>query len=458
MTEVWFRNPDGYIREMVEVGVSRVAWDRGLLVKKGIDPDKHALLYFGTAFQYRVLMVGEQGSAELAPGFTVDKPKAVYPTWEYGDEASILEELVQRPVGEDRSVCNDLSLPPDERPVYGQEHRVVITSIPPATSGPGRKFLRFVKELQEDHPECILHVHGLWGWRVAFGMGFAAADVQPRDAAAKGKVHLPSGKEERFERVQAHPQWVTQLGFKPADLEIPRNRCMYNIKSAMWAGENFDKVFKFRTNGTGRDVDHTSSDVDFKPDTKSSHLTTSKKKQEGDQVVCDMCSLQNKCNYYREGSVCTVPGAEPTRLSQMFGSRDVDTIIDGLGVLASRNAKRLENAVELEDIDGEADPEVTKMFGQVFDMGVKLAKLVDPARFKTTGVQVNVGQGGSAQVVMNPRQMAASAVRALEQQGIPRDQITPQMIKGMFEGMQNPENQQRSIEGTVLHSRQENPK
>lgn len=454
-TEAWFRNPDNYIRELVEVGQCWVAWDRGLLVKKSINPDEHAKLYFGTSFDYRILLVGEQGTAELTPEHTLDNPKAVYPTWQYGDDASILEEIVEQPVGQDRKICNDLTLPPDERPVFGQEHRVVVTDLPSSSTGPGKRMIKFLRELQQDHPECIIHVHGLYSWRMAFGQGFGAADIQPRDAAAKGKVHLPSGKEERFEVVQKNPQWITPLGFKPVDLEIPRNRCMYNIKSAVWAGENYEKVFKMKTAGTAV-IDTESSDADFKPPETNSHLSRHVKASEGDHFVCNTCTLQNKCKYFREGAVCSVPGAEPIPLSKMFGSRDVDSIIDGLGVLMSANTRRLQRAQEYEEMDGEVDPEVTKMFGQVFDQATKLAKLVDPGRFKTTGVNINVGQGGQAAVaITNPRQMAAAAIRALEQQGIPRDKQTPEMIQGMFEGMQNPNNQQRAIEGTVLHSREE---
>lgn len=63
-TEVWFRNPHDYIRELVEVGECRIAWDRGLLVKRGIDPIKHADLYYGKGTDWRILTVGNQGSAE----------------------------------------------------------------------------------------------------------------------------------------------------------------------------------------------------------------------------------------------------------------------------------------------------------------------------------------------------------------------------------------------------------
>jgi hypothetical protein len=63
-TEVWFRNPDTYIRELVECGVFQIAWDRGYLVKRKVDPIKHAELYYGQAYPWRVLAIGPQGSAE----------------------------------------------------------------------------------------------------------------------------------------------------------------------------------------------------------------------------------------------------------------------------------------------------------------------------------------------------------------------------------------------------------
>lgn len=450
-TEVWFRNPDNYIRELVECGEYKITWDRGILVKKRIDPVKHAALYYGKTFPYRVLLVGEQGTAELRPDDTLEKPSAVYPTWVYGEDAALLEELMAHPVGEDPVVCSDMTVRPDERPVLGQEHRVIITEIPNAKSGPGRKFLRHLKELQEDYPDAILHVHGLYGWRVAFGMGYGAADVEPRTAAQKGKVYLPSGKEELFEHVQANVKWVTTLGFKPNDLTIPRMRCMYNIKSAVWAGLHYDELFNFRVRG-GLVPDYTASDKEHK--SEEGGVVVSGKPGKGDRYLCDTCSLQNNCKYFRAGAVCSVPGAEPTQLARFFNSRNADLIIDGLGTLMAANTHRLERGLKYEEIDGELSPEVSKMMGQVFDQGVKLAKLIDPNLAGGTKVQVNVGAGGAAQVATSsPRQLIAGIVRELESRGIPREDITQEMIQGLLAGMNSEEVTAKAIQGTVVQAR-----
>lgn len=452
-TEVWFRNPDLYIRELVECGEYKIAWDRGLLVKKRIDPKKHADLYFGKTYPYRLLLVGEQGTAEIRSDSTVESPTAVYPTWVYGEDAALLEEIVARPVGEDRGLCSDRTVPPDERPVYGQEHRVVIIECPPISGGPGRKFIKYLKELQEDYPDCILHVHGLYSFRMAFGLGFGAADYEPRTLAAKGKVCLPSGSEVRFEKVGGNPKWITQLGFKPIDLSIPRNRCMYNIKSAVWAGQNYNKLYRFRTINDGRPADSETPTSEYQPREAGSYILGKAKDKPGDKFQCDTCSLQTDCKYYRAGAVCSVPGAEPTDLARFFKTRDSAMIIDGLGVLLAAQTRRLETGMMAEDDFGELSPEVTKILNSLFEQGVKLAKLVDPT-LRSPKVQVNVGQGGAAAVglTVTPQRLIGAAVRELEARGIPRDKITPEMIQGLLSGMADQENSRKAIEATVIEN------
>lgn len=453
-TEVWFRNPHDYIKELVECGEYNVAWDRGILVKKHIDPIKHAQLFMPNA-DYRLLCVGTQGSAEYRPGDTLEKPTAVYSTWEYGEDSILLEEMLEYPIGEDVASCSDMAVRDDERPVWNQEHRVIVTGIPDTKTGPGRQFVRYLKGLQEDFPKAIIHLHGTYGWKIAFGMGWGAADVEPRTTASKGRVQLPSGAVEKFERLVAKPQWCEALGFKPNDLSVPRNRCMYNIKSAVWAGQNYMELFKFKSRGEGSG-DYQSSDNDHVPAETKSPFSSPMKASAGDKLICNVCTLQDKCKYFRVGSVCTVPGADPVPLSRMFNTRNADDIIDGLGTLMSAGTNRLEMAVRYEEIDGELSPEVTKMMGQIFDQGIKLAKLIDPKRFSPSAkVQVNLPGGSVDFSNADPRQFAAAAVRELRQQGVAPEDITPEMIKGMLEGMVNPDAANKGVTGTVISSKEE---
>lgn len=454
-TEVWFRNPDLYVKELVECGVGRIAWDRGYLVKKRIDPSKHASLYFGQAIPWELLLVGEQGTAHLDAEHDITKPLAVYPTWQYGDDAGILEEIISSPVGLNPDHCMDMSVSIDERPVFGQDHRVVVTEIPSVQTGPGRRFAKFLKELQEDHPNCKIHVHGLYSYQVAFGFGFGAADMEVRSLAAKGRVMVPAGREMKYEQVAKNPQWCTVLGFKPVELAIPRNRCMYNIKSALWAGDNYVKLYKFKTTGDAP-VDTTTPDGDYNPPETGRYLSMGSKPKEGDQFLCDTCSLNTECKYSRAGAVCSVPGAEPTSLANYFKSRDSGMIIEGLGTLLAAQTKRAERGMLEEEEFGEISSEVTKMLNQVFTNATKLAQLVDPNLRGGARVQVNVGQGGQASVnTGTPQQYISAVVRELEGRGIRREDITPQMIEGLLSSMADPTASRRAIDAKVIEHGEE---
>jgi hypothetical protein len=460
VTEVWFRNPVAYIRELVECEQGNIAWDRGVLIKRKIDPLAHASLYFGRQVPYRVLAVGPQGTAEYRADDKWERPTAVYPTWQYGEDAALLEDMIENPAGQTMSACN-AKVPGDEKPVWGQEHRVVVIGLPSSNAGPGRKMLRYLKELQECNPQCILHLHGLYGFRPAFGMGFASADVDPRAAAAKGKVHMPSGSEMKFEETVKHAHWVKQLDMLPVDLKVPRNRCIFNIRSACWAGKNYGEMFAFRLNGkTDYKPDTTTPDAEYKPpQTLTPFLNKNQKALPGDKVQCNVCSLQLNCKHFRNGAVCSLPDAEPKRLADYFHTRDSSQIIDGLGILMSAGTNRLEQGMRYEEIDGELSPEVTKMINSLFSQGVQLAKLVDPSL--RPGIKVNVGVNGNAAVQINQgsqKSLVAGIIRQLEAQGIKREDITPRMVEGVLASMQGGTDAVEAIEGTVVASQTEQEK
>lgn len=456
MTEVWFRNPQNYIRELVEVGSGNVVWDRGMLLKRRLDAYKHAETYYASKRDWRLLLIGNQGTAELRYGRNIDNPVAVYPTWNGSEEPiELLEEMMAHPLGEDVTACNDFSVEVDERPVYGQEHRVVVANMPNMSNGMGRRLILKLKELQEDYPECILHIHGSYGWRIMFGMGFRSADVDPRTNAGKGKVSLPNGKEVIAERAVQVPQWITMLGMKPVDIiREPRNRCIYNIKSALWAGEFYMQNLAFKSAGTST-VDPDAPK--HKPETSSFGYLSKPNLPvlATDKIQCDTCTLANHCKYYRQGAVCSVPGSEPASIAKKFGTRDADTIIDGLAQLQALGARRLEKGVREEEAYGELDPEVTKIISQLFMQGEKLAKLVDPVRFKGPSVQVNVG-GPAAHAAIQaatPNQVIGAIVRELESRGIPRDEITPDMVTNLLKEMSGENQAPKAIEGVVLSAK-----
>lgn len=451
--DLYFRNPHNYVRELVETGQCKIAWDKGLLVKQRIDPIKHAELYYGTSMPWEILVVNPAGTAEYHHGDTAEKPTAVYPTWSYQeDDTALLQEILERPVGEDPDVFNAKDCAGSERPVEGQPHKIVITDMPIASTGPGKRFLVYIKELQEDFPEAVIHIHGLYGYRAAFGLGFTSVDVEPRTSAQKGKLILPSGKEIPYEHSFILPQWIKLLGFNPHDMKEPRSRCMYNIKSAVWAAENFDRLYVFRQHKDATPADFYSSNAEYQDPTSSSPpVSTSLTAKDGDKFLCNTCSLQDGCTYYRDGAVCAVPGAEPISLSKMFRSRDADAIIDGLGAVLGAQAKRVETGLALDEAYGEASALVSKDLNSLFGNGVKLAKLLNP-QLSGPGVQINVGAGGAVQM-QTPAQLISKVMRELEARGFKREDITEEMVTGMLQGMADEVTSRRAIEGTVQASR-----
>ena len=232
MTEVWFRNPGNYIRELVETRSRKVAQDAGYLAKRKLDSHKHAQLYFESVgiTDWRALIIDPSGTMELDKDHTTKNPKAVYPTWSADEDFEILEDMIAYPLGEDADVCSDESIDIRYRPVFGQEHRVIITDFPNTRMVATRNLLRLIMELLVEYPNCILHLHGMYSFRVMFGMGFQSVDVDPRTGASKGKVTLPSGREMIAEKTISCPQWVNLLNMRVVDLKEARNRCIYNIR------------------------------------------------------------------------------------------------------------------------------------------------------------------------------------------------------------------------------------
>lgn len=433
-TEVWFRNPHNYVKELAELGGPLlIAWDRGILVKKHIDALAHAKIYFGENGDFRILLIGAQGTAELDADHDLSNPLAVYPTWEYGEEMDLLEEMMAHPIAEDPEAII-APIPVDQRPVPGQEHRVVITNPPNATLAANRAFYRHLKELQEDYPECIVHLHGSYSFRVMFGFGLRAADVEPRGDAANGRIIIPAGKIIPYAKAVGCMQWVNLLGFSLVDLKIPRNRTLYNIKSARWAGEHFNEDVKFKSKGAPSSNFDPTSSTTLVPTATNVATRGAFKAEPGDMIQCDTCSLTDDCKYFRDGAVCSLPRSEMSPIAKHFQSRDGSLIVDALGTLLAAQTNRLERGMTEEEEFGELNPEVTKMMNSLFGNGVKLAKLVDPS-LSRPAVQIN---NGAIVQNANPKQMMAAIVREIEMSGVRREDITPEMVEGMLQKMMPP--------------------
>jgi hypothetical protein len=418
-TEVWVRNPDLCIRECLEVGVKRIVWDRGYLLKRGIDAEKFMDVHYGVE-PYEMMIIGtsDQGAFNLSTWPHADRGIA-HPVWEYGEPIERLERLLAEPAA-------------------GHAPRVIVTQTPIGTTGIGRQFFLMLRDLQADYPESIVHVHGLYSYRFMFGLGFRGADIEPRELARKGKVTLPTGKEVTYERASEMPHWVSLLGMRPVDLKIPRNRCMYNIKSAQWSAKYFAESIALKHKGF---EDIRPDDPFYQPPRARTIMVKKREALEGDKFICDVCSLQDTCRYFRQGAVCSVPDSDSVELAQFFKTRDSEAIIDGLGTLLAMQTRRLQAGLIEEAADGDIDPEVTKIINTLFDRGVKLAKLVNPALAAAGAPKITFNQ--NTLNTSTPQALMAAVVEEFVSRGIPREQITPEMVMSV---LQPDDTKQRAID------------
>ncbi len=425
MERVWFRDPNRIAGEIGEVGHLCVTWDRAELNKSKTDPKAFGNLHWGQSSNWQGLVIGAGSAVHVDGEHGLDAPRAVYPVWEFGDNWEVLEELASNPIGQDFEVCADQVIDQSFRPVFGQDHVIIISKLPSFATGVGKSIVRRLVEFQDDFPDCCVLMDGMHSFNVFFGMNFQAFNMDPLNMSRSGKLTLPSGRTVSVNSLAQHSQWVHLLGFSLGDMTDQGKRVRFNMKSALWAAENYKNEIVFKTQQPRQPVDHTAL-VHVPEQTRQSMSPA----QEGDMINCDTCSLQMTCKVYRQGSVCTLPKSESKDLAKMFGTRDADTIVDALGILVGRQATRVERGLNQEEILGEIDPEVSKQLTATIDNGIKLAKLVDPSRAGGAQVNVNVGSGAAAEVKMaNPQVVVGQIIREIQQRtGLPASQITPDMI------------------------------
>lgn len=145
-----------------------------------------------------------------------------------------------------------------------------------------------------------------------------------------------------------------------------------------------------------------------------------------------------------------MPDSEPAELASYFQSRDSDTIISGLNTLLATQTRRLNKGLEMEEENGKLDPEVTKIVNSLFDRGRKLALLVDPtlAAAQKPNVNISLNQQNNTINASSPQELMAAIVQQLEAKGVPRNQITPDMVKNLL-GM-GEQDRQQAIEAVTV--------
>lgn len=449
MTEVWFRNPQLVMSVCKEEAVTRLSFTRKYLHFMKIDPIMWTRqFYMESALRPKIMVIGIQGAAEYHITDTFQKPRAVYPVWAGSDPIENLIDLIQAPWGEDEYLCKDESITSSLRPVFGQKHRVFLHNLPSTNSGIGKELVRKLNEIQQMFPNVELFLNGVSNFAALFGLPWKSCDFGLGDPGdANNKIILPNGvgflRNDMAQLVQWE-DWLKTMGFTIEQIIAggiigSQARTRLRIRSARWAAAHWGGNYRFFRDHRNIAVDTSSSNSEFEPPqspsrTMRKHTYTLR---DADKFLCNRCNIAPGCKAFRIDSICGLRESKVGDLEKFFQSRNAGKIVDGLAEIVRLQARRVENALDAESQTTEVDPEVTKALNALFANGVKLAKLVDPELAGGPKVQVNVGVQGNANVVAaaNPKELVSGIVHALEQQGIPREKITPEMIAGVASGM-----------------------
>jgi hypothetical protein len=439
VTKVYLRNPYDYIDRLVDSGHRVVSWDMGSFKRRNIDPLKFLRMRLGQAQPWELMTIAVEGASIYNEDSTnLDKPIAVYPCWLPDQGFDVLVDLCERPVSEDVALQKNVNIPARFRPVPGQRHCVVIYDFKDIGEVEGMNWFRQLRKVMSEYPDVDFIAHGTRSFRIMFGGDFAACTFNPWWSAQNKELQLPNGSAESLDNVRKVMPWIKLLGYSIRAFQDRLDVCSYNIESIRWAADNYLHNIDFKLS-IEREIDVDSPGGQYELRDARSTLfdtRTSIAFKPGDGVLCDACSVAPKCKFYREGAVCGVSKTEAGKLAQMFGSRDADTILDGLSKIAEIQAERVGADLAQEAATGERTPDTDKRLKDLFDSGVKIAKLRKP-ELNGKGVQVNVGMigGGTMTVQSTPQELIAGAVKALEARGVPREKITDDVIVGLLEGV-----------------------
>ena len=444
-TELWFRNPPPYVPQLKQVVTkANVVWDIAYLRHNNIDPFMFMHMEFGYSDWQYIIVYQEERYATL-----FDKKRvavAEFPLWHASEDS--IDDLID-------------FLEHGDEDEDDEDRRVFITGFDLYRK---KSQLFEIAELVKSYPDVKVHYFNSYSFVAIFGLGFTSGDYAPREEAAKGNIMLPSGKVVLNSGIEEAKFWVESLGFNIAELKTDRNaRIRFNIVSATWAAQHFNKLPEFKSKIRYIPIDSTVGKEVLKNTAPLRRRSLSI--IDTDKKACDFCSLWNDCRYFREGSVCTLPGSDYNEIAENLGTRNAFQIADGIGKLLQLNVERISDARTVEkarntsalhsvvsgdeddDEDetrrrpkskyqSQIDPELTKLIDSTIKHGVALANLYqkpDPEKNGKVVVVINGTEGGgAAQLNASPavtRELASRAVAELESSGVARDDITEAHIE-----------------------------
>lgn len=443
--EVWWKHPNEYIIELREnAGSFNTIWHSDYIHKRNLNPQAFLGLHLGSATSWKTLIV--QHWYDLAVLYTSESPRksvAAWPIWNANlHSVSKLMDLVKNPISE-RDEYYDLDK--KYKPSKNQDHRIIVTGIGSVTQNYYKDLVNRISEIQENYPEVTFLICNVLSFGATFGKGFKMVEADPLTPVRKWAwIILPNGKHlsHNHPELAVRSYWLNVLGFDYKELDKNWHKMIsFNICSYEWASRYYLDLARHTGRGYGSGhanvIDWRSPQAEEFFVSNNRIFAGAEPKGQGrkptDRLECSSCSLWAACKYYREGSVCSVPGSEMEEVANMFGSRDADKIIDAMGALLKLNTERIQEARSNESSTGELDPELTKIITSTLNNAEKLAKLRNPelngkSPTVTVNTNINSAQTGLRDNSITPA-VAMHIVSQLEAQGFKREEITEDLIQ-----------------------------
>lgn len=438
--EVWYRNIERNLNGVAKVPVDchRIVWDKKYVDKKNLDVRSLMSVFFGGR-PWRALVVG-RSEAKLYADYQ-EKPIETWGVWRH--DVHGYQRLLTLFRGKRRFV---ITIPHTDR------HE----------NAAWREFERMYRDALTAYPNARPHINGCFGFSRTLGLNPTSADFNVVGLPRVGKVILPNGRLTTVDEIAENPReflyWVRLAGSDWRSIQSQQGRVEFMIQSTRWAALNWGRsvravnpVGKYITGDQQNDradesevqashderrFEMARSDVEYegRRDTQHpAHWFKGRKPLPGDKIVCDTCSLANVCKEYRQGAVCGLGNTDGESLKVAFGTRDSHSILDGMTKIMELNAKRIESAIDAEDVENTGlDPELTKLLDTTFKQGERMAKIIDPSLRPGPAAQVLInnssGSGPSQIESATPQQLTATVVLELERQGYKREDITSDMV------------------------------
>jgi hypothetical protein len=438
--EFWVFNPGPRLDICLEEGIYDFVFHQKTYQFKSnmaIDPQRHLTL-LAENYPWRAMLIDYH--EELALLYTNEKgwrrPAGVFPMWSAATKTDKLRKILDNYPQPDEEVGWFTGAPVAAKAIKGQEQRIVVCNFPKHMVAWENVF-RDLMDAKRDYPHITFHANGQKTMARTLGVGIDSFDHpvtidwigdQPRLLMASGRLL----NEEQYRKGGEHEKWARLVGMRAGEIfdqpdRVRKSRRMYkfNLRSLKWAFSNYEQVWSMRI------VDETDVNVDD-PDSSWAPVDLQyrpRAKDINDKWLCDLCSISNRCPYFKPGAICIVDDTEAANLAKNFKSRNANDILNGLGVLVAAQTQRTHEAMKAEKYHNDNDPnnprfspEVTRMLAHVFDQGVTLARLIDPF----LGVAAARGGNSRARAIpatatsvagATPQELAAGMMKELERAG-----------------------------------------